>query len=119
MKKFAQLLFVLSLGYAVPGFAGLVWQKAEASKGKFGDADVVSTAQFYCENLNTADGRSDWRVPTSTELRRRAGSLTGVYWSSTRVKSRPREALAVDLKSGTERLENISAIHSVICIHNG
>lgn len=116
MKKLTLTLFILGLGYAAPGFAGLVWQVAEVSK-KFGDVDVVETAQFYCET-NTTDGRSDWRVPSNTELKQIAGSLSGIYWSSTPVKSKSHEALVVDLKNGTERSENTSTFHSVICIHN-
>jgi hypothetical protein len=117
MKKLTPALFIVGLGYAAPGFASLVWHKAEAFKANFGDSEVASTAQFYCDTLR-AENSSDWRVPTVAELKQMVGSLGGVYWSSTPAESKSHEALIVDFDNRIERSDSILADHSVICVRD-
>ena len=118
MKTLALALVVSLMGYSGAALGDLVWQKKEVSaRLNYGDPEVVSTAQFYCSTLKE-DGQSGWRLPTREELVTEAqlGKPEGIYWSSTPAKSKDREAIAVDLKTGLSYARPVSSLHFVRCV---
>ncbi len=119
MRGLASFILFLSVGYAGTTLgAGLHWQKEVTAKRTFGDYEIVSTAQFYCDNLALEDHKH-WRLPTSSELTRIASPKTepqGFYWSSTALKSRRHEALTVDATTGVTRPESALMLHWVRCV---
>jgi hypothetical protein len=139
IQSFTTPSFSDTNGTITDSISGLVWQKCSKGQANSLDCsglDLLNNVTWaaglqYCEELDLA-GRTDWRLPTSNELRSIvdyskagpsidttyfSGTHTGNYWSSTTWPESIGYAYTVNFNYGEEIHSNLrSATQYIRCV---
>ncbi len=122
MKRITLVGLLGALLCSSTAFAELLWHQPGNLKRQWGSADIVTTAQYFCGQLQE-HGRGDWRLPTESELLNgpRSALSSGIFWSANGIPfpvKRKAMAIAVDVQRREPLFREPHTQQLVVCVND-